>query len=157
MWTSQLSFMRQLHFIPYDIDTTLFTFFKRWEYHAPGSQAISKVAKCRTQDSHLSSLANRWLSVKNLPAHAGDTTSIPASERSPGEENGNPIPFSCLGNPMDRGSLVGYSSWNCQESDTTERLNSNRSLALTTLSYLSASEGPKGPATWGATSWCPLS
>ena len=33
----------------------------------------------------------------------GDTSSIPGSGRSPGEGNGNPFQYSCLGNPMDRG------------------------------------------------------
>ena len=42
------------------------------------------------------------LVVKNLPANAGDVDSIPGSGRSPGEGNGNPIQYSCLGNPMDR-------------------------------------------------------
>ena len=44
--------------------------------------------------------------VKNPPANAEDTRdtdSIPGSERSPGEGNGNPLQYSCLGNPMDRG------------------------------------------------------
>ena len=40
--------------------------------------------------------------VKNLPANAGDMSSIPGSERSPGGGNGNPLQYSCLGNPMDR-------------------------------------------------------
>ena len=41
---------------------------------------------------------------KNLPANAGDvrdTGSIPGSERFPGGENGNPLQYSCLENPMD--------------------------------------------------------
>ena len=45
--------------------------------------------------------------VKNLPANAGvtgDAGSIPALKSSPGEENGNPFQYSCLGNPMDRGA-----------------------------------------------------
>ena len=42
--------------------------------------------------------------VKNLPANAGDVGSVPGSGRSPGEENGNPLQYSCLGNPMDRGA-----------------------------------------------------
>ena len=42
--------------------------------------------------------------VKNLPAIAGDrdTGSIPEWERSPGEEKGAPIQYSCLENPKDR-------------------------------------------------------
>ena len=42
--------------------------------------------------------------VKNPPASAGDASSIPVSETSPGEGNDNPLQYSCLGNPMDRGT-----------------------------------------------------
>ena len=42
--------------------------------------------------------------VKNLPANAGGMVSIPGSGRSPGEGNGNPLQYSCLRNPMDRGA-----------------------------------------------------
>ena len=45
--------------------------------------------------------------VKNPPANAGDVRdvdSILGSGRSPGERNGNPLQYSCLGNPMDRGA-----------------------------------------------------
>ena len=41
--------------------------------------------------------------VKNPPANAGDSGSIPGSRRSPGEENGTPLQCSWLGNPTDRG------------------------------------------------------
>ena len=57
-------------------------------------------------------------SVKNLPANAGDLGSIPGLGRSPGEGNGNPLPYSCLENPMDRGAWQGS-----QESDMTKGLN----------------------------------
>ena len=40
--------------------------------------------------------------VKNLPANAGDMDSIPGLGISPGEENGNWLQYSCLGNPTDR-------------------------------------------------------
>jgi len=42
--------------------------------------------------------------VKNMSAKAGDMGLIPGSGRSPGEGNGNPLQYSCLGNPMDRGA-----------------------------------------------------
>ena len=42
--------------------------------------------------------------MKNLPADAGDACLIPGSGRSPGERNGNPLQYSCLGNLMDRGA-----------------------------------------------------
>ena len=45
--------------------------------------------------------------VKNVPADAGNTRdlgSIPGSGISPGEGNGNPLQYSCLENPVDRGA-----------------------------------------------------
>ena len=62
---------------------------------------------------------------KNLPASAGDARdsgSIPGLGRSPGVGNGNPLQYFCLGNPMDRGALEGYSPRGCKESDTTKQL-----------------------------------
>jgi len=44
------------------------------------------------------------LVVQNPPANAGDVGSIPGLGRSPEEGNGNPLQYSCLGNPMDRGA-----------------------------------------------------
>ena len=47
------------------------------------------------------------LVVKNLPAYAGevrDVGLIPGLGRSPGGGHGNPLQYSCLGNPMDRGA-----------------------------------------------------
>ena len=41
---------------------------------------------------------------KNPPANAGEVGSIPGLGRSPGEGNGNPLQYSRLGNPMDRGA-----------------------------------------------------
>ena len=42
--------------------------------------------------------------VKNPLFNVGDAGLIPELERSPGVGNGNPLRFSCLGNPMDRGA-----------------------------------------------------
>ena len=42
--------------------------------------------------------------VKNLPANAGDTGSVPGLGRTPGGGNGHPLQYSCLGNSMDRGA-----------------------------------------------------
>ena len=47
------------------------------------------------------------LTHKESACNAGDTGdagSVPGSGRSPGEGNGNPLQYSCLGNPMDRGA-----------------------------------------------------
>ena len=45
-----------------------------------------------------------WLSGKESACNAGDTGLIPELGRSPGEGNGNSLPYSCLGNPMERGA-----------------------------------------------------
>ena len=45
--------------------------------------------------------------VKNPPANAGDVGDVglsPGSGRSPGGQHGNPLQYSCLENPMDRGA-----------------------------------------------------
>ena len=59
--------------------------------------------------------------VKNLPANTGDVKRSnpgldPWVEKIPGGGHGNPLQYSCLENPMDR----GYSPWGHKESDTTE-------------------------------------
>ena len=58
---------------------------------------------------------------KASACNAGDPGSIPGLGRSPGEGNGNPLQYSCLENPMDRGG-VGYSPWGRKEWDMTEQL-----------------------------------
>ena len=60
--------------------------------------------------------------VKNPPADAGDsgdTGSIPGSGKSPGEGNDNPLQYSCLGNPMDRGAWWATVQRVTKESDPT--------------------------------------
>ena len=52
--------------------------------------------------------------VKNVPANTGDSDWIPGSGRSPGEGNGNPLQYPCLGIPMDRGAWPAYSPWGCK-------------------------------------------
>ena len=42
--------------------------------------------------------------VKNSPADTGDVGLTPGSGRSSGEGNGNPLQYSCLGSPMERGA-----------------------------------------------------
>ena len=62
------------------------------------------------------------LVVENSPANAGDvrdTGSNPGSGRSPREENGNPLQYSCLGYPMDRGAWWATVHGMAQELDMT--------------------------------------
>ena len=50
--------------------------------------------------------------VKNLPSNAGDMGLIPELERYPGEGNGNPLQYSCLGKKYHgQRSLTGYGPW----------------------------------------------
>ena len=67
-----------------------------------------------------------WLSGKDMPANAGDMGSIPESGRSPGEGNGNPLQYSCLGKPMDREAWWATVLGVAKESDMTEWLNNNK-------------------------------
>ena len=64
--------------------------------------------KCNADDKHLYKALlymSRASPVAHFPtANAGDTGLLPGSGRSPGEGNGHPFQFSCLGNPMDRGT-----------------------------------------------------
>ena len=60
--------------------------------------------------------------VKNLPANAGaakDSGLIPGSGRLLGEGNGNPLQYSCLGNPMDRRAWRATVHGVAKEVDTT--------------------------------------
>ena len=52
--------------------------------------------------------------VKNPPAYARDVVSVPRSVRSSGEGNGNPLQYSCLGNPIDRGDWWATVPWGCK-------------------------------------------
>ena len=70
---------------------------------------------------------------------------IPESGRCPGGGHGNPLQYSYLEYPLDRGALVGCSPWGRKESDTTE----------STDTYFSLFTSPpppqlafKGPASW---------
>ena len=71
----------------------------------------SNLAAAAAGPSQASQVARWW---KNLPASAGnprDTGLIPGSGRSPGGENGNPLQYSCLGNPIDRRAWWAIVHW----------------------------------------------
>ena len=56
---------------------------------------------------------------KNLLSNGGYAGWITGPGRSPGEENTNPLQFSCLGNPMDRGASWATVTWGHKELDMT--------------------------------------
>ena len=72
--------------------------------------------------------------LKNPPANVVDVGSIPGLGRSAGEGNGNPLQYSCLGNPMDRGTQkatvhgsqgVGHNLATKQQQNTTSSASSS--------------------------------
>ena len=68
---------------------------------------VHGVTKSRTRLKRLSSKTHLVQRLKHLPAsacNAGDLGSIPGLGRSPGEGHGNPLQYSCLENPMDKGA-----------------------------------------------------
>ena len=69
--------------------------------------------------------------------NVGDQGSIPGSERSPEEGSGNPLQYSCLENPMDRGAMVDYSPWVTK--------NRTRLSDFTSLSPLYSQRGGQTP------------
>jgi len=84
------------------------------------------------------SMVKKKQQQKNLPTNAGDSGSILGSGRSLGEENGNPVQYSCLGNPMDRGALSATIPGVAKELDMTYRLNNNNNnLSLVLVNELS--------------------
>ena len=61
--------------------------------------------------------------LENPPGNAGDIRDlglIPGSGRSPGGGHGNPLQYSCLENPMDRGAWQATSPKGRKKLDTTE-------------------------------------
>ena len=83
-----------------------------------------------TAASFMQVISYSALVINNPPANAGDPGSIPGMRRSPGEENGNWLQYSCLENPMDRGawratghevaqSLTWLSDWTTTSLTTT--------------------------------------
>ena len=57
--------------------------------------------------------------VESLPANTGDVGLILGLDRSPEEGNGNPLQYSCLGNPMDRGAWQATGHGVVKEMDPT--------------------------------------
>ena len=69
---------------------------------------------------------------KESACSAGDGGSVPGSGRSPGEGNGNPLQYSCLGNPTDRGAW-----WATVRGDAKSRTQlSNSFFHFYTYSYM---------------------
>ena len=76
----------------------------QWHFHSRGIRSFLK-ADPKTKISLLEFLSGTV--IKNVPANAGDDGLIPGLGQSPRVGNGNPLQYSCLGNPMDSGTWQG--------------------------------------------------
>ena len=109
--------------------------------------------------------------VKNLPANAGDagdTGSIPGPEKSSGGGNSNPLQYSCLENPTDRGACWatvrgGAWSWTWLSTDPERIINTFRNLqwllflVYTSMSIVGHQEGSVySHSGTGLTEWLPF-
>ena len=99
--------------------------------YTPGNSPISKLHVMEDIDNTVSPLhTNKFHSegmfisptVAQWPVQERQETRVRflGWEDSPGEENGNPLQYSCLGYSMHRGAWRVYSSWGCEESGMTE-------------------------------------
>ena len=87
-----------------------------------GQRSLVDYSPWGRKESDTTERLHYFTAVQNPPANVADAGLITGSGRFPGEGNRNPLQYSCLGNPMDRGILVGYSLWGHKESDMTEQL-----------------------------------
>ena len=94
-----------------------------WEAMAYNNITLLKLSLKVAWDGILG--LQQWLSSKESVCNAGDSEDsglIPGLGRYPGRGHGNPLQCSGPENLHGQRSLMGYSPWGCEESDTTERL-----------------------------------
>ena len=77
-----------------------------------------------------------WFNGKESSSSVGDLGSIPGLGRYPGGGHGNPLQYSCLENPHGQRSLLGCSSYDHKELDTTERLKSTAHVCVCVYIYI---------------------
>ena len=87
---------------------------------------VHGVSKSWMQLSYYTCLPAWWLIIsKESSSNAGDMGSVPWSGINPEERHGNPLQYSCLKNPTDRGTWWAIVHGAAKELDLTERLNTN--------------------------------
>ena len=83
--------------------SSILTWKISWAEEPGGLQSMESQRVTHNGAPHMYILYTGDSVVKNPPANAGDVGSIPGSERSPAEGNGNPLQYYCWENLMDRG------------------------------------------------------
>ena len=82
----------------------IFIYVFRHLFHMYTPLILSIILKLKSSYKWYHHELSRGAVVKNLPANARVASLIPGSGRSPGEERGNPLLYTCLKNSMDRGA-----------------------------------------------------
>ncbi|CAI9155877.1 unnamed protein product [Rangifer tarandus platyrhynchus] len=84
-----------------------------------GGKSVLSVSQHKIKKMILLNMFSGGSGGKESVYNAGDLGLIPVSGRFPGEGNGNPLQYSCLENPMDRGA---WCPWGRKELDMTEQI-----------------------------------
>ena len=95
----------------------------------------------------------QWLIGKESACNARDGGSIPGSGRASREGSGNPLQYSCLENPMDRGSLVGYTPWGRRIRHDSDWAQVHTHNSCTFTLQINSSLLPQPHPTWSINSW----
>ena len=90
--------------------------------------------------SFLTTALRKWLRRERICPAMWETWVQFLGWKDPLEE-GNPIQYTCLENPLEQRNLAGYSPWGCKESDTTEQLSTAQQERV--ISRSSVSWNPK--------------
>ena len=85
---------------------------------------------------------------KETACNVGDPGSTPGSGRFLEEGHGNSLQSSCLENSIDRGAWLGYSPWDCKESDTTEQLTYTRTHTKQKQTHRGQTCGSQAGRSW---------
>ena len=111
---------------------------KRGTQHAYASQNFVSLNPAGFGEEFVSTSSRAGLSLlssddKDSDCNGGDLVSMPWLGRSPGEGNGNPLLYSCLGNPMDRSLAVAGYVHGVAESEMSEWLTGYSRAAFTRI------------------------
>ena len=105
---AHISFLPLIIIMCLGTNINFFFFLPDWSIssvrYREGSQLGLEKEVSQINSSYSKLTPSLVLSGKKSACQAGDTGSIPGLGRSPGEGNGHPVQYSCLGNPMDRGA-----------------------------------------------------
>ena len=99
--------------------------FDRGSWDFPVYQLPSEAGSNPSRSPGYTWASQMVLVVKIPPANAEDVGWIPGLGRSPGEGNGNPLQYSCLGYPLDRGAWQATVHGVTKELDMTQGLNND--------------------------------